>query len=137
MFNYSKIITSYNNERNESFEPVPKAHVRIGATIDASRTMRDKANQSVIAGKSVTRCAWFVVAPQVAIRVWADKEGRFSFGEDYVDVPYYQARKMGIVGDYMSLIASDGVFSKKEQEEKSKPHGASCRCIGHMCGIVF
>ena len=137
MFNYSKIVTSYNNERNEAFEPVPKAHVRISACLDGARSVKDKANQREQFGKKIIRCLWFAIAPEQAIRVWADKEGRFSFGEDYVDVPYYQAQKMGIVGDYMSLIASDGVFSKSDQNEKSKPHGVSCRCAGHMCGVVF
>ena len=137
MFNYSNLVQPFINERAEAVDPVPRAHVRIAATLDASRTMRDKANQRVQFGKSVTRCLWFVVAPEYSIRVWADKQGAFSFGEGYVDIPRYQADKMGILGDYMSVRTIDGVFSKKEQNEMSAEHGGACKCLGEICYLPF
>lgn len=134
---YSSIITPYINENNEAFEPVPRGFVRIGATLNASRTMRDKNNQRKRAGKTVMRVAWFHIAPGIEISQWADKEGVFHFGDGYLDVPRWKAQKMGILGDYMSVITRDGTFSKKEQNKMSQPHGRSCRCAGHMCAIAF
>jgi hypothetical protein len=137
MFNYSRLVTPYINDNNADFEPVPRGHVRIGATLNASRTMRDKRNQSKIAGRTVTRVCYFYIAPNVEISQWANKEGHFSFGDGYIDVPAWQAKKLGILGDYFSVITRDGTFSKKEQNEMSKPHGASCRCFGDRCIIPF
>ena len=134
---YSSIITPYINENNESFEPVPRGFVRIGADLNASRTMRDKNNQRKRAGKTVMRVAWFYIGAGVEIAQWADKEGVFHFGDGYLDIPRYKAQKMGILGDYMSVITSEGTFSKKEQNEMSKPHGVSCRCFGDRCVIPF
>lgn len=137
MTTYSRIVTPYINDNNAEFEPVPTGHVRISATLNASRTMRDKANQREIAGKTVTRVAWFCIAPNTEISQWADKNGHFSFGDGYIDIPAWQAKKLGILGDYMSVITSQGTFSKKQQNKMSEPHGQGCRCSGHMCGIVF
>ena len=137
MFNYSSVIYPFRNTSNVKINDVPRGHVRIGAEINASRTMRDKANQRKIAGKTVTRVAWFHVAPNMEISVWSDKQGRFSFGDGYVDVPFYQARKLGILGDYMSVQTVEGTFSKKQQNEMSKPHNWDCRCFGDRCIIPF
>lgn len=137
MFNYSRFVTPYINDNNAEFEPVLKGHVRIGATLDARRTMQDKANQRKIAGKTVTRVCYFIIAPNMVISQWADKNGRFSFGDGYIDIPAWQAKKMGILGDYMSVITRDGTFSKKEQNKMSQPHGQECRCAGRMCAVVF
>lgn len=137
MFNYSNLVQPFRNTQNVEIDEVPRGHVRIGADINASRTMRDKANQRVIAGKTVVRVAWFHVAAGYEISVWADKNGRFSFGDGYVDVPFYQARKMGILGDYMSVHTVEGTFSKKQQNEMSLPHGGECKCMGEICMFPF
>lgn len=137
MFNYSKLVFPFRNTNNVETDDVPRGHVRIGADLNASRTMKDKNNQRKIAGKTVTRVLWFHVAPNMEIAVWADKNGRFSFGDGYVDLPFWQADKMGILGDYMSVITSEGTFSKKEQNEMSLPHGWDCRCFGDRCIIPF
>jgi hypothetical protein len=137
MFNYSRFVTPYINDNDAEYEPVLRGHVRIGATLDARRTVLDKANQRKIAGKTVTRVCYFHIAPNMVISQWADKNGRFSFGDGYIDIPAWQAKKMGILGDYFSVITRDGTFSKKEQNKMSQPHGQECRCAGHMCAVVF
>jgi hypothetical protein len=110
MFNYSRFVTPYINDNNAEYEPVLRGHVRIGATLDARRTMLDKANQRKIAGKTVTRVCYFYIAPNMVISQWADKNGHFSFGDGYIDIPAWQAKKMGILGDYFSVITRDGTF---------------------------
>jgi len=137
MFNYSRFVTPYINDNNAEYEPVLRGHVRIGATLDARRTVLDKANQRKIAGKTVTRVCYFYIAPNMVISQWADKNGAFSFGDGYIDIPAWQAKKMGILGDYFSVITRDGTFSKKEQNKMSQSHGQECRCAGRMCAVLF
>ena len=137
MFNYSRIVTPYINDNNADFEPVPRGHVRIGATLNASRTMRDKRNQSKIAGRTVTRVCYFYIAPNVEISQWANKEGHFSFGDGYIDIPAWQAKKLGILGDYFSVITRDGTFSKRDQNKMSKPDYVSPRCAGNDVELPF
>lgn len=139
MFNYSNLVQPFINDRATVADPVPSNHVRIAATLDLSRTSRDKKNQRTHFGKRVFRCLWFAVADGYSICVWADKKtGTFSFGEGYVDIPRGQANKMGILENkFLAIRTIDGVFSKKEQNAMSTEHGGYCKCEGDSCYLPF
>ena len=135
--NYSRIVKPFINNNNSDFAPVAKGHVRIAAELCPERTISDKRNHRMIAGKRVTRVVWFCIGDGVEFALWADKDGSFSFGDGWVDVPAWRAKKWGILGDYLSLKTADGIYSKREQNELSQPHQAGCKCAGSFCAVLY
>ena len=135
---YSSSIRPYRNNSGDVHPPVPKGHVRVAGYINATRTMKDKMNQRLRFGKRIISRVWITVS-EYDIAIYADKEGRFSFDENYVDIPFYQAKKMAILGEYMSVITKEGRFSKKQQNNMSIPHGNDCMChfTGNFCEVPF
>ena len=126
--------------RNTSDQAVPElkaGYARISGSINIERTLEDKMN------KKFTRVVYITIAPKMDIRIYPDKNtGEFQFGESHVDIPYWLGKKLGIIGDYMTILTKEGSFSKRQQKDMSRPvvkqpHNYNLNCLCDYCIVPF